>query len=32
MESDDIHMWRKWNVVVNALLIAVGLLTLVSMI
>lgn len=31
MEPDDTQVWRKWNLVVNALLIAVGLLTLVRM-
>jgi hypothetical protein len=27
MERDEIHSWRKWDLVVNALLIAVVLFT-----
>jgi hypothetical protein len=30
MERDELHSWRTWDLVVNALLIAIALLTLVS--
>ncbi len=30
MERDEMHSWRKWDLVVNALLIGVTLMTLAS--
>jgi hypothetical protein len=30
MERDELHSWRKWDLVVNALLIGVTLMTLAS--